>query len=323
MAKISIIVPCYNAEKSVERTLESLLNQTCKDICILAIDDGSKDTTGKILDDYQAKYPEIIKVFHKPNEGIAATRNFGLDHVETPYFGFLDSDDYCEPEMFEKLLAKAESSGAEVVVSNFTWETSKGPRLEKEGPYSLHKEMLIKLFAVLWNKLYLTEAIKATGLRFPDGNRYEDACFLYSLVPHLTKIDFIDESFVHYVQVETSITHTNNNEVKNMIVVFKKIVEHYKEMGWFEEYHDELEYLHIKFFLGNSFLRSSMIQDKQDRTTTINMGWELLNKEFPNWSKNPYLKSLGGMKNKYFSLVRSWNIYLFAWVFRHFKKIKA
>ncbi|MCF0116157.1 MAG: glycosyltransferase family 2 protein, partial [Erysipelotrichaceae bacterium] len=124
MAKISIIVPCYNAEKSVERTLESLLNQTCKDICILAIDDGSKDTTGKILDDYQAKYPEIIKVFHKPNEGIAATRNFGLDHVETPYFGFLDSDDYCEPEMFEKLLAKAESSGAEVVISNFTWETS-------------------------------------------------------------------------------------------------------------------------------------------------------------------------------------------------------
>ena len=73
-------------------------------------------------------------------------------------------------------------------------------------------------------------------------------------------------------------------------------------------------------FLGNSFLRSARIADKKDRHDTIELGWDLLNKEFPDWHKNPYLKTMKGMKNKYFSMVYSWNIYFFAWLFRNFKK---
>lgn len=88
----------------------------------------------------------------------------------------------------------------------------------------------------------------------------------------------------------------------------------------YETYKDALEYIHIKFFLGNSFLRSAQIKDRKDRNQTIKMGWDLLNKEFPNWHQNPYLNSLGGLKNKYFKTVYGWNLMLYAWIFRHFKK---
>ncbi|MCF0109203.1 MAG: glycosyltransferase [Erysipelotrichaceae bacterium] len=321
--KITVVVPCYNAANTVAKTLDSLINQTSDEVGILAINDGSRDETGSILDSYKEKYPDRVAVVHKENEGIAMTRNRALDLIDTPYFGFLDSDDTCEPTMFEKMLKKMEEDEADVVVSNFTWVTSKGNRVEKEGPYKQGKEMLIGLFAVLWNKLYRTEFVRNSGVRFPDGNRYEDACFLYCLTPHIRKISFIDEAFVNYVQLSTSITHTNNHEVKNMINVFRIIVDYYKKQGWYDEYRDELEYLHIKFFLGNSFLRSCMIDDREDRNNTIRMGWELLNTAFPKWMKNPYLKSLGGMKNLYFSMVREWNIPILVFLFRRFKRIEA
>ena len=315
MNKLSVIVPCYNSEKYIAKCLDSLVNQTLKDLDIIVINDGSTDGSLAIIEEYAAKYPNI-KVYTKANEGIAAARNYALDKVETPYFGFLDSDDHAEQTMFEKLYQKAIDTKAQVVVSNFIWVENDKQRLEKEGPYEPHQDMMINLFAVLWNKLYETQFVKNTHIRFPDGNRYEDAYFLYCLCAYVEKIAFVDEAFVYYVQHGKSITHTNNHEVKNMITVFNKIVEHYQQIDKYQQYHDELEYLHIKFFLGNSFLRSAKIKNKQDRRETIMMGWKLLNERFPDWAKNKYLNILPGMKNKYFKIVRSWNIMFFAWIFR-------
>ena len=320
MKKLSVIVPCYNAEKYISKTLDSLVNQTLDNFEVIVINDGSTDNSLNIINSYKEKYPHIIKVHNQKNKGIAATRNVGLDLVTGEYIGFLDSDDNASYDMFEKMYNKAKEKDLEIVVSNFTWIYPDSERLEKEGPYKPGKDMMINLFAVLWNKIYKTSFIKETGIRFPDGNRYEDACFLYCLASQVKKIDFIDESFVNYVQVSTSITHTNNDQVKNMITVFNIIYDYYVNNGLFDEYKDELEYIHIKFFLGNSFLRSALIDDKEDRVNTILLGWNLLNDKFPKWYKNKYLKSLGGLKNKYFSVVRRWNIMIFAWLYRIFNK---
>ena len=176
--------------------------------------------------------------------------------------------------------------------------------------------MLIHLFAVLWNKIYDTEFVRSTNIRFPSGNRYEDAYFLYCLAPNIERLAFVDEAFVHYVQHENSITHNNNEEVKNMITIFDNILNYYAHTNRYDEYHDELEYLHIKFFLGNSFLRSARIDDKQDRDYTIQLGWNMLNDEFPDWHHNHYLKELPGLKNLYFRMVYDWNVMLFAYLFR-------
>ena len=316
---LSVIVPVYNVEKYLPRCLDSLVNQTLKNMEIIVINDGTKDNSQQIIDDYASRYPQI-RPFKKPNGGIAETRNFGLAQVQGEYFGFLDSDDFTELDMFEKMVAAAEKENADVVVSNFNWVYGEQKRLEKEGPYAPGKEMMIHLFATLWNKIYRTDFVRETGLQFPTGYRYEDACFLYCLAPHVKKLAFVDEAFVSYIQLGNSITHTNNHEVKDMIHVFEIITDYFKVQGWDQEYHDELEYLHIKFFLGNSFLRSTKIADRQDRKTTIQMGWERLNQSFPQWKKNPYLTSLGGMKNRYFKTVSNWNIMLYSELFHRFKK---
>ena len=315
MSCLSVIVPCYNGEKFIGRCLESLFNQTLKDMEIIVINDGSTDNSQDIIDSYANKYHNI-KAYKIPNSGIADARNFGVSKVETPYFGFLDCDDYTDVTMFEKMYNKAIETNAQVVVSNFYWVKGKKKKLEKEGPYNTGKDMLIHLFAVLWNKIYDTAFVRSTNIRFPSGNRYEDAYFLYCLAPNIERLAFVDEAFVHYVQHENSITHNNNEEVKNMITIFDNILNYYAHTNRYDEYHDELEYLHIKFFLGNSFLRSARIDDKQDRDYTIQLGWNMLNDEFPDWHHNHYLKELPGLKNLYFRMVYDWNVMLFAYLFR-------
>ena len=315
MSCLSVIVPCYNGEKFIGRCLESLVNQTLQDIEIIVINDGSTDNSQDIIDSYANKYHNI-KAYKIPNSGIADARNFGVSKVETPYFGFLDCDDYTDVTMFEKMYNKAIETNAQVVVSNFYWVKGKKKKLEKEGPYNTGKDMLIHLFAVLWNKIYDTEFVRSTNIRFPSGNRYEDAYFLYCLAPNIERLAFVDEAFVHYVQHENSITHNNNELVKNMITIFDNILNYYAHTNRYDEYHDELEYLHIKFFLGNSFLRSARIDDKQDRDYTIQLGWNMLNDEFPDWHHNHYLKELPGLKNLYFRMVYDWNVMLFAYLFR-------
>ena len=318
---VSVIVPCYNAAKTVGKTLDSLANQTLKSLEVIAINDGSTDNTLEVLNRYRETHPDMnLVIYSKENEGIAETRNFGVSKVTGKYFGFLDSDDYTVPEMFEEMAELAEKDNLQLVISDFCWVNSRGERVQKEGPYECGQDMMVKLFAVLWNKLYRTDFIQTLDIRFPKGYRYEDDCYLYCLVPHLSRIGFTNKPYVRYVQQENSITHNNNEQVKNMIHVFEIILDYYKSHGFYDEYRDALEYIHIKAFLGNSFLRSCKIEDPKDRKATVMLGWDLLNKEFPNWHKNPYLKSLGGMKNRYFSMVYDWNIGLLTWFFHAFGK---
>jgi len=316
--QVSVIVCAYNAERTVARTLDSLLAQSLQSLEIIAVDDGSRDGTLALLRRYEQENPGRMHVYTKQNEGIAAARNFALTKVSGEYFGFLDADDTCESGMFEDLHDSAVRNGSEMAVSNFWWVSSKGKRLQQEGPYQPGREMMVHLFATLWNKLYRTDFIRSLDLRFPDGNRYEDACFLYCLSCRLTKISFVDHAYVNYMQETASITHTNNDQVKNMITVFRIILQYYRDAGLEQEYHEELEYIHIKFFLGNSFLRSARIDDRADRERTIRMGWDLLNQEFPDWHRNRYLRELGGMKNRYFRMVNDRNLMLFAWIFHCF-----
>ncbi len=318
---VSVIVPCYNAAGTVEKTLDSLRAQTLRNMEFIVINDGSQDLTLEVLENYAVTHPDFnMHIYSKENEGIAEARNFGLSKVNGEYVGFLDSDDYTDPEMYAVLYRKAKEDDYEMVVSDFWWVNSKGEKREKEGPYEPGPDMMVKLFAVLWNKIYRMDLIRTVDFKFPYGDRYEDACYLYMLTSQLSHIAFVDQAFVRYVQSDKSITHTNNEEVKNMIDVFERINAYYKSHYLFEKYHDALEYIHVKFFLGNSFLRSSRIPDRDDRRRTIRMGWDLLNREYPHWPDNPYLKTMPGLKNKYFRMVRSWNIDFFAWIFRHFHR---
>lgn len=318
MAKVQIIVPLYNMEGYISKTLDSLLNQTFSDIEILCINDGSNDSSLSILESYSIK-DDRIRVFTKENGGIADARNYGLSRVTSDYFAFLDSDDTVEPDFIEQMLNKALETNADVVTCDFWWSYPNKETIQKDGPHLTKEEMLISMFATLWNKLYKTEWIKSLDIHFPTGYRYEDASFLYKMVPYIHQWGYVDQPFIHYLQREGSITHNHNEKVKDMIFVFKDLLSFYHVRDLYKSYEKELEYLFIRFFLGNSFLRSCQIKDREDRNKTLDLSYQILIENFPQWKKNYYLKR-PGLKNIYFRLINSTTYRIFALIFHFIKK---
>jgi glycosyltransferase involved in cell wall biosynthesis len=323
MSKVSVIVPVYNVEKYLKKCLDSLVNQTLQDIEIIVVNDSTPDNSQEIINEYVSTYPEKVKSYIKPNGGIADTRNFGLSKVNSEYFAFVDSDDFVVETMLEELYTKAKKDDLDIVTSDFYWYYSDDNKtLSSDGPYDSINEMLTKMFATLWNKLYKTDFVKRTGISFPVGYRYEDASFLYKLLTKtsISKVGYINKPFVYYVQREGSITHTHNDRVKDMIYVFEDLHSFYDENK--NGYDAELEYLFIKFFLGNSFLRSVQIKDRKDRDYTVNLGFKVLNDNFPQWRKNIYLREYKNLKHLYFRSVNKVTFSIYKNLFVSLYKIK-
>ena len=168
---VSIIVPVYNAETALHRCIESILHQSCADFELLLVDDGSKDDSGAICDEYAAK-DSRIRVFHKENGGVSAARNLALDVARGKYLQFLDSDDWVVPDATLLLLRAAEEHGADLVISDFYRVV--GERVSVKGDIEEDRGLSREEYAehmmanpadfyygVLWNKLYRREIGRA------------------------------------------------------------------------------------------------------------------------------------------------------------------
>lgn len=125
--KVSVVVPVYNVEKFLRECVDSLLNQTVSAHEIILVDDGAKDNSGRICDEYAEKY-EIVKVIHKENAGLGMARNTGLDHVTGDYVVFIDSDDFCQADMIERLVAIVRETGCDTCKTSFN-------RVDMEGRF--------------------------------------------------------------------------------------------------------------------------------------------------------------------------------------------
>lgn len=144
MCKISIIVPVYNVEKYIKRCLDSLINQTYKNLEIICIDDGSTDQSGEICDKYALK-DKRIRVFHKKNSGVSSTKNLGLDVFQGDYVGFVDSDDFVEPTMYEILLRDILLNDVDISVVNYSKESENYQNImknKKKIKNTIKKEMI-------------------------------------------------------------------------------------------------------------------------------------------------------------------------------------
>jgi len=319
--KISVILPVYNGEKSIAKAIQSLIDQSFKFLKIIVIDDGSIDTTSEIVETFQDIYPDRIEYYYKKNTGIASSRNFGLSKVDTEYFGFLDADDYVEKNMYQMLYEEIIKKDSDLCSCDFYWTypDTKQLKLAVDGPFENKKQALEKLFMTLWNKLYKTEFIKRLDVSFPNGLHYEDAYFLYCLIPYLDNMAYVSEAMVYYVQANGSITHTYTINIQDMMEVFKGIRVYYQNHGFEKIYNSELEYIFIRFFLGNSYLRTCNIKDKKVRNQTLKLAWDFLNDNYPSWQKNIYLNN-SGLKNQYFKYMNKtmyfFNVYIFKFLYK-------
>ena len=135
---ISIVVPVYNNKDRVKRSVESILNQTYQDIEIVMVDDGSTDGSGLICDQLAEEYPNVCKVIHQKNMGVSVARNVAIENTHGEYIGFVDSDDYIEPDFLEKLVDAMERNDADIVVSYFNVIKS-----EEEFPPKIEEKELL------------------------------------------------------------------------------------------------------------------------------------------------------------------------------------
>ena len=211
---ISVIVPIYNVEKYLPECIDSIINQTYKNIEILLINDGLTDNCDKICDEYSKK-DERIKVIHKENGGLSDARNCGIDIANGEYIAFVDSDDYLSEQFIEKLYISIIENNTKLSQCNFVKVTNNYVEIEKRGYNEKIKtksgyEMIKDLYTnhweniVAWNKLYAKELFN--DLRYPYGKIHEDEFITYQVLYKLDNVAIVEEYLYKYRQNENSIT---------------------------------------------------------------------------------------------------------------------
>ena len=219
--KISIIIPVYNVKDYLAESIESVINQTYKNLEIIIINDGSNYEEEKICDKY-SKIDSRIKLIKQKNMGLSTARNKGLECVTGKYIAFLDPDDIYLPEMIEKTYKALVQNNVDCVICNFssqetTNKLEKNNINEKEKRLKLpsktynKKEILEKLVegkvnSSVWNKLYKKDLWE--DIRFPDGHVYEDVLVNFHILNKTTSCYVLDEILIIHRLHSNSITHT-------------------------------------------------------------------------------------------------------------------
>ncbi len=211
MPALSIIVPIYNMEKLMRRCIDSLLAQTFIDYELLLIDDGSKDGSWSICQEY-ARRDGRIRIFHKENGGLSDARNYGLDHAQGTYTIFADPDDWVSPEGLDRLYATAEATQADLTMCDLYREDEYSRHYVCQRPQSLKAEEVLKeLFGNIqgytWNKLIRRDVYTRFGIRYPKGiYGCEDQYTMAAILLHDVKIAYAPVAFYHYMYNSSSLT---------------------------------------------------------------------------------------------------------------------
>lgn len=201
--KISVIVPVYKVEPYLHRCLDSILMQTYRELEIILVDDGSPDNCGAICDEYAVMDDRIV-VIHQQNAGVSAARNAGLDIAAGEYIGFVDPDDWIEPDMYEYLMQAIVTHDADIASCAFSRDSDDATLLCEQidtvvtGPEAI--SMLIgrkEIVEVVWNKIYRADLWKE--LRFPVGKRYEDAAVFHVFLDLAARVAFLPQAKYHYI----------------------------------------------------------------------------------------------------------------------------
>ena len=247
---LSVIVPVYNAEEALRRCVDSILDQDWKDLELILVDDGSRDSSGDICDEY-AKKDGRVRVIHKPNSGVSDSRNRALDMARGKYIQFADSDDWIAHDASAELLRTAEEHGCDMVISDFYRVVGKRVQqkgnIDEEGVFSREQyaEYMMEdpadfYYGVLWNKLYRRELIELHGLRMDPKVRWcEDFMFNLEYILHAETFCAVHKPLYYYVKTKGSLVSQSMSLpklVRMKAAVFEYYQDFYKNVFSEEEY---------------------------------------------------------------------------------------
>lgn len=219
MPKVSVVIPCYNVEKYLHQCLDSVVNQTLRELEIICVNDGSKDSTLDIIKEYAARDARV-KIIDKPNGGYGESMNRGFDMATGEYIGIIESDDYAELDMFEKLYNTAKEYVLDVVKSGFFFYFSKPTESNTASVIATKatagrtfcpmtdfkaKMEMVEFFNIkptIWSAIYRKDFIRANGIRFNEtpGASYQDASFNFKVWVCAKRVRLLEDCFLHYRQ---------------------------------------------------------------------------------------------------------------------------
>ena len=315
--KISVIVPVYNVENYIGRCIDSLVNQTLRDIEVVIVNDGSTDDSQKVIDEYVRKYPDKIKAYTIKNSGAANARNYALDKATGEYIGFVDSDDYVAKDMYEKLYNKAIEDNADIVNCGYYRETETRC-VEKETVYNPefgnsvfeNPYLIVDSVPYIWNKIFKRKIIEDNKIRFPNLKIYEDLVFTYELFVEANKISKVFEPLYFYtVTRETSLTFKFTEKRFDIFEAFNELIKFMEKKNCFEQFKEEILFTllkHIYVVLEKDVTRDTAKLKKK----YIKEVFSYLNKNFKDWNENFYFEKFRKNKKQYTSKVY-WTIKIY------------
>ena len=236
--KVSIIVPVYNVEKYLRQCIESLINQTLKEIEIICINDGSTDGSEKILREY-AEVDHRIMVLSKCNTGYGHSMNIGIQHARGEYIGIVESDDFASEDMFEQLYLKAKENDVDVIKCNYFEYIECGKTYQdnlKGIPYNVvfKTEENPQIFSVapsIWTSLYRADFLKKNNIRFQEtpGASYQDVSFYFLVLLHATRMICIRDAFLNYRIDNLNSSIHSSKKVFSIMTEFARIQKFFED----------------------------------------------------------------------------------------------
>lgn len=322
--KISFIIPCYNVEEFLPRCLDSLMGQTLNEIEAICINDGSPDSCLEILKNYQKKYGDKIVIIDKKNEGVWRGRKDGIKKARGEFIGFVDSDDYVVPDFAEKLYNAAIKNNADIAVCGFDRiDLETGKLYSREMCKPKHKNiiieenpgLLLELNGAPWNKIYKAELLKNMAELKDIPPVLDDIMFLQLIYINAHKITFIPDSLNRYIVRKDSIINTiEPKDIPKTYAAMKELRSLYaksKDQNYLD-YIDASAFLHLGISLMYRLSANKNINFKK----LLKENLEFLNKNFPNWHNNQYIKlkyvrKNNGSNKKLFIVKKVYDFHLF------------
>ena len=299
--KLSVIVPVYNmaAENKLQFCLDSLVNQTISDYEIIAVDDASTDNSLEILREYAQKYPEKVKVLaHEVNKRQGGAKNTGLKAAAGEWVGFIDSDDWVTPDYYEKLLGRAEETGADMVgcdynlVNSHTFEVGQvvqNNSAEQTGVLDRERHgKLIMRSGSMVIKIYKRQVIEKNHLDFPEGIFYEDNCAgpVWSL--YFTHFERVEEPLYYYYQHQTStVHHVSEDKCRDRMKAAQLMLQQCRERGFLEEYYPQIQYRFTELYYAVT-LFSYMLGCPNRKLSFVKELGQGIRQAFPDFQENAY-----------------------------------
>ncbi len=303
MKWISVIVPCYNVEKYMDRCVSSLVNQTLgiENMELIFVDDASKDSTYRKLLQWEHIYPESIMVIHcgeNRKQGVA--RNVGLKYASGKYIGFVDSDDWVEPEMYEQMYEIAKRTSADMVGVLYQREGEDGEIYFRKNHYdgkfntlcNTEKDGYCGLPGGVWSGLFSKNMIVDNHVYFPEGLAYEDN-YWGALVGYYIKSYYVIPKILYHYVVNTASTIMQTEAAHHMDRLEIEIMKlrELKKRGFYEENKEKIDFQFLRLYYINT-LHIIFTRMEQLPMETIFMMQREVQKRVPDFMNHPYIAQL-------------------------------